>query len=308
MKTSPLFFILYSLFFITAACGDSATVSEATASEPTSVPEAPTSAQPSVSEATASEPASEAEPETKPGEKPSLGGMVTVSPDRYASVTPLMGGTVVRLAVKPGQFVSRGAVIATLNNPDFVELQQSFLDASAQTDFLEAEYQRQQTLSSQEAASQKKVQQCRADFLSMKSRKEAAAMRLRQLGVNPERILANGIVPSLSVTSPISGYVGEITPNIGKYIETGERICSVVDQDAAMLELTAFSRNVTDVKVGTRLSFVVKVMPGEKFEAVVSHIDPIIDNSSHSLKVYAKITSHHRKFLVGMYVRATIEE
>ena len=241
-------------------------------------------------------------------EKLSLGGMITVDPHNYANVTTLMAGTIGKIAVRPGHAVKKGSVIATLRQPEFVELQQQYLDAVAQTEFLEAEYKRQKTLLSNEAASEKKYQQSKADYLSMKSRKDAAAARLNQLGVNPNRIVSEGIMESLAITSPIDGYVGDIGLKIGQYLQVGDHICNVVNAQSAMLELTAFSKNVGDIKVGSHLSFIVKVIPGETFHATVTDIAPIIDESSHSLKVYAKIAETHRKFLVGMYVRATVED
>ena len=253
------------------------------------------------------EPDSTATPADAHQDKLSVGGVVTVRPDRYASVTVLMGGAVTSIAVRPGQFVHKGGVIATLNNPEFVELQQTYIDATAQTEYLEAEYHRQQTLSEGEAASRKKLEQSKAEYLSMKSRKEASAMRLRQLGVSPEKVVASGIAPSLAITSPISGYVGDITANIGKYLSTGDCVCRVIDQNSVCLKLTAYSKEVNEMKKGTRLSFVVKAIPGKTFEAVVSHIDPIVDVSSHSLKVYADIVAGHNSLNVGMYVRATIQ-
>ncbi|MCF0197863.1 MAG: efflux RND transporter periplasmic adaptor subunit [Bacteroidaceae bacterium] len=293
--TSPLL-LLATMVLLTACGGSDNTTSEG--ADPATV----TPAQPA---ATSESPAADSLQMTADDTAPhSLGGTITVDPDKYASVTVLMGGTVGRLAVRPGQFVHKGSVVATLNNPDFVELQQTYLDAVAQTEFLAAEYQRQQALTEGEAAAKKTLQQSKAAYLSMKTRKDAAATRLRQLGVSPELIASKGIISSLAITAPISGYVGDIAVNIGKYVDTGDRICSIIDQNASMLRLTAFSHDINAIKVGTPLTFTVKMLPGETFNAVVSYIDPIIDESSNSTKVYAKITSAHRKFQVGMYVRA----
>ena len=47
------------------------------------------------------------------------------------------------LKVMPGQAVARGQVIAFIDNPEYIDLQQTYLDASAQTEYLEKEYKRQ---------------------------------------------------------------------------------------------------------------------------------------------------------------------
>ena len=76
-----------------------------------------------------------------------------------------MGGTVHATTLLPGDYVKKGSVVVSLENPDFITLQQTYLDAHAQTEYLEAEYKRQQRLSEQEAASQKRFQQSKADYL-----------------------------------------------------------------------------------------------------------------------------------------------
>ena len=253
---------------------------------------------------TASQEQTSAQVQAQPGEKHTYGGMVVISPEKLASVTVLMGGTVNKLPMRPGQFVNKGSVVATLSNTEFIALQQDYLEAAAQTDYLEAEYQRQQTLSAGDAASKKKMQQSKADYLTMKYRKQSAAMQWTTLGMSPEQVLKNGIVNSLPVTSPISGYVGDITANLGKYVSVGDRLCSVIDKEGIRILFTVFSKDIGDMQTGKKLRVTVNSLPNESFEAVVTSIDPIMDHTSNSLRVYAKPTSHHSRLMPGMYVRA----
>ena len=121
----------------------------------------------------------------------SFNGVLVIPPQNFATVTLSMGGIVKELSLLPGTYVRKGTLLGVLENPDFIDLQQAYLDSRAQLEYLEAEYQRQQNLSREEAASQKKLQQSKADYLSMKSRLQAAAARLRDGGGLPAR--AGGI-------------------------------------------------------------------------------------------------------------------
>ena len=94
----------------------------------------------------------------------SFNGKMIVPPQRHATVTLTMGGTVHATSLLPGDYVRKGTVLATLENPDFITLQQNYLEAHAQAEYLEAEFHRQERLSSQEAASQKRFQQSRLPF------------------------------------------------------------------------------------------------------------------------------------------------
>ena len=92
---------------------------------------------------------------------PSFNGIIVIPPQNHISLTLSMGGSVHDIRVLPGQHIRKGEVILTLANPEFIELQQSYLDAAAQAEYLEKEFNRQQNLSLNESASLKRMQQAR---------------------------------------------------------------------------------------------------------------------------------------------------
>lgn len=104
----------------------------------------------------------------------SFNGRIVLPPQRQATVALTIGGVIKNTSLLPGQHVTKNSVIATLENPEFITLQQTYLDSHAQTEYLRMEYERQKNLSAEQAASQKKFQQSKADYLSMKSRQDAA--------------------------------------------------------------------------------------------------------------------------------------
>ncbi len=198
---------------------------------------------------------------------------MVVPPQRQATVTLTMGGTVHATTLLPGDYVKKGSVIVSLENPDFITLQQTYLDAHAQTEYLEAEYKRQQRLSEQEAASQKRFQQSKADYLSMKSRQDAAAANLLILRCLRRRSLEDGIQPYLEVKAPLSGYVAGLSINLGKYVNAGEPICDVIDKGETLLCLTAYEKDLADLSIGNQVQFRVNGMGKETFHAVLISID-----------------------------------
>ena len=107
---------------------------------------------------------------TNVANRPTFNGLLMVSPQQQATLSLTMGGKVNSLHVMPGQAIGYGQVVATIDNPEYIELQLDYLDAAAQLEYLEKEYSRQRTLGDQDAASQKKVQQSKAEYLSMKAR------------------------------------------------------------------------------------------------------------------------------------------
>lgn len=233
-------------------------------------------------------------------------GTIVLPPQREATVSLTMGGIVKSTRIMPGQYIAKGGVVAAIENPEFITLQQSYLDSHAQLEYLKAEYERQHTLSSQQAATQKKFQQSKADYLSMRSRLQASATQLSLLGVQPSRLVSNGIQPLFYAKAPISGYISSVKMNIGKYMQVGDALCEIVDKSAPMLRLVTYEKDMIRMKVGERIQFHVTGMGDRTFSATISSVGQMVDQASRSLEVYARINHANVQFRPGMYVTARL--
>lgn len=240
--------------------------------------------------------------------KATFNGTIVVAPQNRATVTVAMDGVVKSVSLLAGEYVKRGTVCVTLENMEFISLQHSYLDAHAQSEYLETEYRRQQTLAQQEAASQKRMQQSKADYLSMKSRMEAAATQLALLGVDPTQLLAGGITPYIKVKAPIKGYVTDMKMNIGKHFAAGEPLFEIVNKQAPMLRLVAYEKDIDKVRAGDKVQFRVNGMGTQTFTATLVSIGQQVDDKNHSLELYARINGNNERFRPGMYVTARIVE
>ena len=238
----------------------------------------------------------------------SYNGVITVPPQRQATVTLTMGGSIHSTNLLPGSYVRQGEVIATLENPEFIQLQQTYLESAAQAEYLEKEYNRQKMLSEQEAASQKRFQQSKADYLSMKSRMDAAAAQLKLLQVDVRQLHDQGIAPYLQVKSPLDGYVTNMKVNLGTYLNAGEPICDIINKGETLLELTAYEKDLDYLQVGSSVEFQVNGMGSQTFEATVITIGQEVDDVNRSLQVYARVKDQNSRFRPGMYVSAKIRK
>jgi len=234
-------------------------------------------------------------------------GIFVLSPAKQASVTLSIDGIVKSASLLPGNYVRKGDLLATLENPEFINLQQNYLDAFAQCEYLESEYRRQEVLSREEVASQKRFQESKADYLSMKSRKDAAAALLTMLGVSPETLLAEGMTPLLEVRAPISGYISNLQMNTGKHITAGEPLCEIIDKSNPLVKLTAYEKDLNRIAVGDKIQFIVNGIGNERFSGEIISIGQHVDNINRSLEVYAKVIDNNPLFRPGMYVYAHVD-
>ena len=238
----------------------------------------------------------------------SFNGTIVIPPQSLATVSLTMGGIIRNTYLLPGQFVQKNTVLATLDNPEFIALQQSWLESKAQVEFLQAEYERQKTLSAEQAASQKKFQQSKAEFLSMKSRIEAAEAQLSLLGISVKQLQDKGIQPLLQVKAPISGYVSSVNMNIGKYINPGDVLCEIIDKRQTLLRLVMYEKDIAEMNINASVEFRVNGMGDQVFDATVISIGQRVDEISRSLEVYAQVKETNQQFRPGMYVTAQLKK
>jgi len=240
--------------------------------------------------------------------KVSFNGTLIVPPQNFASVTMLMGGIIRSANLLPGSYVKKGTLLATLDNLDFISLQQTFLESQAQTEYLKSEYNRQLVLSKEEVASVKKMEQSKADYLSMKSKMEAAAAQLSLLGISTQSLSKNGIMPVLEIKAPVNGYIGKVKVNVGKYLNAGDILCEIINKQETLLRLTTYEKDLKDIRLGAKVWFRVNGMGTKTFEARLISIGQEVDETSRSLEVFAKVISEDVNFRPGMYVTAQIEK
>lgn len=240
--------------------------------------------------------------------KVSFNGTLIVPPQNFASVTMLMGGIIRSANLLPGSYVKKGTLLATLDNLDFISLQQTFLESQAQTEYLKSEYNRQLVLSKEEVASVKKLEQSKADYLSMKSKMEAAAAQLSLLGISTQSLAKNGIMPVLEIKAPVNGYIGKVKVNVGKYLNEGDILCEIINKQETLLRLTTYEKDLKDIRLGAKVWFRVNGMGTKTFEAKLISIGQEVDETSRSLEVFAKVISEDVNFRPGMYVTAQIEK
>ena len=294
--------ILLPIAALLCACSSAPTAPASTAASEAAATD-------SIAAAPAEEPASEvdaASGATSVPNEPTFNGILVLPPQSRATVTLTMGGSIRSTTLLPGAYVKQGTVLATLENPEFIALQQSYLDSHAQYEFLRTEFLRQQTLAREEASSQKRFQQSKAEYLSMRSRMDAAAAQLALLGVDTTRLLAGGIIPYLDIKAPISGYAADVKMNIGRHFDVGEPLCEIVNKSDMMLRLTAYEKDLANQRAGDRVEFRVNGIEGETFHGVITMVGQQVNNENRSIDVYVRIEGQNPQFRPGMYAMARI--
>jgi cobalt-zinc-cadmium efflux system membrane fusion protein len=235
-------------------------------------------------------------------------GSVEVPPQSRIAITAIMGGYVQTVAVLPGQHVAAGAVIATLRSPEYLTLQQTYLQSKAKTRFLAEDLERQRILDVEDVGAKRKLQMARADYAAEQATLRTTAAQLRLLGISLARLDAGTIVSAVPLTTPIAGYVKSVNINPGEFVNPQEPLAEVLNRDDLHLELKVFEKDVALVKPGQKILFNVQNSGREEeLQARVFLVGKAFDDNARTVRVHAHMEPERSDLLPGQFVAARIQ-
>ena len=235
-----------------------------------------------------------------------VNGVLDVPPQNMVSVSAIMGGFIKTTALLQGMKVKKGAVIATIQNPDFIKIQSQYLEYKQKLKFLELDYKRQEELSKENVTASKTFQQASADYNSLLITVAALEEQLRMLNIDPAALSQNNIRSIVNIYAPISGYVTVVNVNIGKYVNPQDVICEIVDTDHLHAELTVFEKDISKIKKGQKIRFVLVNENDKERTASIYLINHQI-SAERTVRVHAHLDKEDATLMPNMYLKALIE-
>ncbi|MBK6348198.1 MAG: efflux RND transporter periplasmic adaptor subunit [Bacteroidales bacterium] len=234
-----------------------------------------------------------------------VSGLIAVAPQNLATVSSPLGGFVKSASLMPGSTVTKGQTLAILENQEFIDIQQNYLETKNKLEYAEAEYKRHTELYKDDVYSQKNLQQVTSEYKSFKTQLKALEQKLALIGINPSNLTDDNISRSIPVVSPISGYVKTVNVNIGKFVSPSDVLFEIVNSDNLFLELTLFEKDADKASTGQKIRFFIN-NESEQHDAVIYQTGKSISDDK-TFKVYATVSGNCKNVMPGMYVNAEIE-
>jgi cobalt-zinc-cadmium efflux system membrane fusion protein len=235
-----------------------------------------------------------------------VNGFMDVPPQNMLSVSIPMGGYVKKANLIPGEKVSKGAVLAVLEDASYVSLQQDYLTAKSKLVFLEADYNRQKALNASKSSSDRQFQLATSEYESQKYLVRSLSEKLQLMGIVPAQLSENNISKSIAFKSPISGYVTKVNVNAGKYVAPTDVLFEIMDPSDLHARLVVFENDATAIKKGNKVKFSENNKPGKTYDAEVHVITPNIENE-RTTEVHCDLISKNTGLFPGTFVNAEIE-
>jgi len=232
-------------------------------------------------------------------------GALDVPPQQLLTVSSPYGGTLKSTELLQGKPVTKGEVIAVLENPEFIQLQQDYLDYKSQLVYLKEELNRQEELSKETVNAKKTLQKASSDYNSMMARVQGLRSKLLLININPDKINPAGISGKANIYAPISGYVTKVMVNIGKFVNANQELFEIVDTRHLHAELTIFEKDVPKLKIGQKIRFVLNNETAERFAEV--HLIGREISAERTVRVHGHLSQEDKNLLPGMYLKAMVE-
>ncbi len=234
-----------------------------------------------------------------------LNGVIDVPAQNLVSVSVPYGGYIRQIRLEPGMRVRKGQTLVVLENPEYIQLQQDYLDTKAKLDFADLEFARQQELSHDNVNALKVFQRIRADRQSLQAQLAGMSQRLAILRISPATLTAGKLTRLITVPSPITGFVTNVPVNNGRFLNPADVLVEITDVSDIHVRLNVFEKDISRIRTGQTIRF------GLGGDASLAHRGAIflIGKSiaaDRTISVLAHPDGRAEDFIPGGYVSAEV--
>ncbi|WP_194768122.1 efflux RND transporter periplasmic adaptor subunit [Tamlana sp. I1] len=233
-------------------------------------------------------------------------GTLEVPPQSEAAITSVVGANVVSIKVIEGDKVNKGQVVAYLSHPNIIKIQTDYLNAFSNSNFLKKNFERQQKLYDAGVGSGANFQKAEAEYEASKAMVNGLEAQLKLLNINTLAVRNGTIVQSISLRSPIDGFVQKVEVKTGQFVEPQTELFEIVNTDHVHADLMVFEKDVHKVKKGQKVIFNVQTMQGEELAAEIYSVSKTFEDNPKAVHVHAEIENKKNSLIPGMYIQGKI--
>lgn len=234
-------------------------------------------------------------------------GTLRVPNKNRANATSLYAGVIKTLNVELGDYVRKGQVIATIENPQFILLQEEFLSLESSIILAEQELERQKELNAGNAGAKKNLQDATSKISALRTKKASLLRQIQMMGINPATISTTNLKNTLAVSSPINGNISNVYAKVGSYVDVTFPLVEIIDNSQMHVDMQVFEKDIPNIKVGQRVNFVVTNNPAKHYTAKVFNIGSSFENDGKSIAIHSTIEGGKEGLIDGMNIVGTLD-
>lgn len=225
----------------------------------------------------------------------------SISPLVQATMKSKVGGEVEQVAVREGEDVKEGDVIARLDTRNLQAQYDRELAAveraTADHDFALLNRDKNRALLEQRYISQNTYESTESAFVA-----SLADLKLAQAQARMARIKLDDAV----IRAPFAGTVAQRLVEPGENVSPDTSIVTLVDLRQMSLEAALPAAEIPSVRIGQIARFKVSGFGHRQFEGAVQRINPVTANGSRAITVYIAVKNDDRALKGGMFAQGQL--
>ncbi len=220
----------------------------------------------------------------------------SLEPDQQATVRAEVQAAVLETYAEPGQRVTRGEMLARLD--DTVLREQALSAKSAvgtlqnAADIAERNLQRNEALIKVGAIADRDLEASRNAAMAAQTQLDNA----KAVYGNAQKMLDKTIV-----RAPFDGVVATRSVTGGDFVSPGGAMFSVVNPATMRLEASVPANALADVKIGMPVDFSVTGYPGRTFSGHITRVNPTADPTTRQVSLLARIPNAGNSLVGGLF-------
>lgn len=235
-------------------------------------------------------------------------------------VAPKIGGRIVKLNVDLGDRVTRGQVVAGLDDDEYVQAvnlaradlevaRANLTEARSALDIAGRRLRRMEQLRERNVASDAEFDAAKVEHLGKLAQVDVSKAQVAraEAALETARIRLGYTQVSASwADGKGDRVVGDRYVDEGETVSANASLISVVQLDPIKGLIFATEKDYVHLKPGQPAWLTADAYPGERFEARIDRISPVFRETSRQAKVELKVANPNHRLKPGMFVRATI--
>ena len=238
------------------------------------------------------------------GESAAILGELHPDENAYAEVGAPIVSRVVKVVAAPGQPVSAGQLLATLQSSEVGRTRSDAIAAELRLELANKTLERKRRLGEERIVAQREIQEAEANVESAAAEVRASKATLRSLGLtaaDAERLTDD---PTFSLRSPVAGTVIERDAVQGQLAEPSKPLFRVGNLGRLWLTVHAFERDAVRVKTGGPARVAFPALPGRSFTGTVTLVGKQVEPDSRTVPIRIEIDNHDGLLRPGMSATA----
>ncbi|SHF44614.1 efflux RND transporter periplasmic adaptor subunit [Dysgonomonas macrotermitis] len=226
-------------------------------------------------------------------------GTVQPIPTQFAYIAPPFSGRIIKSYIKLGQTIKANTPLFEIISPDFTATQKDFFQARSSRELAQKELKRKKDLIKNGVGSQKELEEALSALQIAEKEYENSYAALLVYQINPENMVLG---QSLTVRSPISGYIIENNIVTGQYIkDDSEPIAIVADLSQVWITAQVKEKDIRFIHEGDNIEMHMSAYPEKIISGKVFHIEEAVDEATRSIKVLSICENKEQLLKIGMY-------